>query len=110
MRVVIGRESDKLNKKDLIILTANIKLADIINGLKSDCYRCPVALATARELRNYSETSLSLDVGEEAISLYSTSGDVYTTKMPQEMLEFISKFDSGKTVSPFSSTLVFERI
>lgn len=110
MRVVIT-ETNSLNNKDLLILTPEIFEEDIAEGEKeSDC-ACPIALAMKRELYknnvNFEYTRVS--VADTRIRVYCGT-KLYLTDTPQEMREFIFRYDANLEVQSFSSTLIFERI
>lgn len=110
MRVVIGRESDELNLKSTLILTAKIEEEDIERGSSKCSYSCPIALAIVRGLEENGCNVERVDVGYKYIALELHTGETYNTDIPQEMLDFVFRFDGGYIPEPFTSTLIFERI
>ena len=72
----------------IITVTAD----DIKRGNRQDCFECPVARAVRRAM------SKSAWVG------YFTMGwdGSKARKLPKKVASFVSRFDSGKPVKPFS--------
>ena len=74
-------------------VTITVTQEDIDQGIRESYYSCPIARAAERALKwrvmVYTDTIL---VGD--------SGCDY--KLPESAQEFISRFDTGKPVKPFS--------
>ena len=65
---------------------------DIIEGKRSDCWACPIALALRRA------------VGDQVHVYFSTisdGGGVWRRQLPREAVEFQRAFDAGEWVAPF---------
>jgi len=74
---------------------------DHINrGLKSDCARCPVALALGEAL-NLPHNRISVDPDEIWV------GGEGVIETPPEVANFVYDFDEGKLVHPFEFDLEF---
>ena len=65
---------------------------EIKRGNRQDCFKCPVARATSRA------TSKSAWVGYFTMGLDGRKA----RKLPKKVASFVSRFDSGKPVKPFS--------
>lgn len=83
-----------MEEKIIVSVTAE----DIAAGVKADCTLCPIAIAATRAL------------GEKAIT-YGRLGvlvgmppehRIYDTVPPLAMHEFMSAFDNGMPVAPFT--------
>lgn len=70
---------------------------DIEHGLPCEEKGCPIALAVSR--------ALGIEAGKVSISLDDVfvSGAEFT--LPAKAVAFISRFDDGKTVKPFTFTI-----
>jgi len=81
-------------------VTIAVTAEDIANGDPGNCSTCPVALAISRE------TGLDasfLDVDQEEIII-----DEGQLTCPIVVQQFISRFDNGKPVDPFTFELPIE--
>jgi len=70
---------------------------DIKNGDKRTCVSCPVALALGRALGSYAFAG--------PISLFPYSGSTLRIDTPDEVIQFMTNFDAGLPVQPFSFTI-----
>jgi hypothetical protein len=95
----------------------NVTQRDIDRGIKSDCAKCPVALAAARVLGKYATPhaegleTVTVDGCDIGVSLATRPPPPWSSfpawawyKLPQEASLFISGFDFGKPVKPFRFT------
>jgi hypothetical protein len=73
----------------------NVTQEDIDEGKPVVCNECPVALAIARALPGCEIHVLG--------TIVIVNGMYY--QLPDECLDFVTRFDDGKSVSPFSFTL-----
>lgn len=80
--------------------------SDIDHGERHCCERCPVARAITRAIGNRVAVAVYADRGAE---LGITSGG-YTRwiSLPDEVIEFINRFDIGLKVAPFTFELAYE--
>ena len=69
----------------------DVTVEDIQQGKQGQCKTCPIALATARTL------GMPVHVGLTYIFT-----DALTGKLASEVQDFISCFDKGQTIKPFS--------
>ena len=81
--------------------TINVTAEDIACGGRGNCSRCPVAKALTRCVPGVKESYASYTGG----SLYAIAGPGLRVKFPIEVAYFISDFDSGLPVSPFTFTV-----
>lgn len=71
---------------------------DIQNGIKKDCNKCPIALATVRVLPpNYTHIVVECDKIEA-----SNRGVNCYFNLPHKARDFIERFDTDNIVSPIS--------
>lgn len=74
----------------------------IDNGVKNNCEACPVALAMKdkgmRDIRVMPNMF-------ECIEFTSKAGLIHLRDMPNKVMEFVAKFDTGKKVKPFEFRL-----
>lgn len=80
-------------------ITVNVTQQDINRGIKMACLHCPVSLALTRSYNSKE----SIFVGGAD---YFVKNRVY--RLPQELKDFIHKFDNGFEVKPF--TLTFQEV
>jgi hypothetical protein len=77
---------------------------DIAQGMPGNGWRCPVALAIARDLGCHTM------VGEGwAVTVapdFTVASDFRSLDLPPEVQTWIRKFDRGETVEPFEFELV----
>jgi hypothetical protein len=73
--------------------TITVTQEDINVGMPNRCYRCPVALALTRAFNETAEVLYG--------SAYIVDSRQYL-KLPIEVSCFISSFDKGEPVKPFS--------
>lgn len=75
--------------------TVTVTQADIDGGVRNKCTKCPVALALKRLFpgRRISVANYSIKVGS------------CLERMPSEVISFVSWFDIGRAVQPFSFPL-----
>lgn len=97
-------------------VTIEVTQEDIDNGQKCSTSLCPIALASARCFANAGVMDTRLSdapmVSVKSICMWH-KGENWTKtfmaiKLPQEASTFITDFDKGKEVVPFSFTLTFE--
>jgi hypothetical protein len=91
-------------------LTVHVTPTDIEAGIRQDCTACPVAIATARAL------SLACDEWAETVEAYEAAIDVFFDSEPlvrayppQEVRDFMWRFDNASWVEPFTFGLSFYR-
>jgi len=78
-------------------ININVTENDIRQGVPEDCNQCPIAIAA---LRVFPETEIRVG---DMIEVYPLNGDDEEWyDLPDSALEFISDFDDGKDVHPFS--------
>ena len=65
---------------------------DIKNGIRNDTCSCPIALACKKALKTN-----EIDVGETKLYVQNCRYNI-----PKKVQNFISCFDTGKKVKPFS--------
>ena len=70
---------------------------DIANGKRSKCTKCPIALAI-RRVQGCSTYMVS------SYSIYNRSYE-YLCNLPKKAANFVSQFDDGNKVKPFSFTV-----
>ena len=71
----------------------------IDNGIRDSCLQCPIALALLEALPIH-----DVWVHKEEISIFdATSNKVYGPNL--QVRDFITRFDAGEEVEPFSFTL-----
>lgn len=79
---------------------------DIRNGLKETASLCPIALAAKRSLAKIG----SMDgVGITIIGFTANNGRQYNLDLPNEVTEFIRRFDGDEPVEPFEFQLEIEK-
>lgn len=82
-------------------MVINVTQEDIYFGQRKECYKCPVALAINRSL-----PEMTAKVGHFDICLYdATRKPLRTVETPLSVWVFITKFDLGRRVEPFSFEL-----
>lgn len=83
---------------------------DIASGERGNACECPIAIAIKRATE-CSRVYVSYD-WPRFISIASSEkgGKVYDYKLDAESLNFMSSFDNGSQVSPFSFELTISRI
>lgn len=81
-------------------IVVNVTHSDIDDGTKMSCTGCPVVLGIRRSLGHLGDVR----VGNPCVSLWN-NGRRYETIVPPEASRFISNFDDGRPVSPFSFSL-----
>lgn len=74
-----------------------VKQRHIQDGVKGECFMCPVALAVTEI------THCMTRVGTEFIKVYDEPFQKF--EMPAEVAKFIEEFDDGDSVQPFSFDL-----
>jgi hypothetical protein len=79
-----------------ILVTAD----DIENGLRNNCFQCPVALAIFRTL-----PTSRVKVTETRTSIWDMDGRVKVYYTPLTVSQFIRKYDHEQFVEPFSFEL-----
>lgn len=77
----------------------NVTQADIDAGLPLQCYLCPLALAITRVLGKAAAVTSS------KAYLNITGGESIKCSLPEEAIEFRTRFDCGRPVQPFSFKL-----
>jgi hypothetical protein len=93
---------DTLNKKPLKTLTVNVPL-DVINGSQPrDFNRCMVAEAIQQKYPT--ATYIYVDT---SIIRFTLNGIRYWFLPPQNVKNFITKYDRGERVAPFTFTTSF---
>lgn len=77
----------------------DVTIADIIQGEKGNCGKCPIALAMRRKFPNYEAnvTSQRIKVFERCVH---GAVLVATYFLPAEAVRFVGNFDSGSKVIP----------
>ena len=94
--------------------TVFVKPEDISQGMRSHADLCPVALAVKRLLPDL-KADVQVGIEEISISGVGLSGepgdDRHATynavDVPEEVNDFVARFDSCGTVEPFSFTVTF---
>ena len=73
---------------------------DIRKGKKSNCMRCPVALAVKRLLPGH-------EVWADSLSIDVWTHDEYrrVATTPKKVATFMDRFDTGQPVKPFTFTM-----
>lgn len=82
--------------------TIHVLRRHIDEGLKSDCNRCPVALAL------HEHTGLPhVSAGPTALIASSTLGNFaeFYAQTPQIVRKFMAEFDNGEVIAPFNFTV-----
>lgn len=78
-------------------ITIEVTQEDIDAGRKGNCYLCPIALAAARVF------NLDVSVGASWLSVEASNGaEVAMFKLPQAARTFVTLFDGGHPVAPFT--------
>lgn len=72
---------------------------DIMRGMKKDCFSCPIARAMKRQ------GFTSVTVGRNQILASHADGSVVDVAAPKKVRVFVSRFDDGQYVEPFSFVL-----
>lgn len=85
------------------MIKINVLKRDIEKGEEKDCEYCPVALAVKRATHH--RVGVAGDVVEIYRGVYSTS--YYS--LPAKAINFIKRFDGGKSVKPFSFKMTPDR-
>ena len=85
--------SSKTNK----VYTIDVTARDIAKGVKNDIDQCSVARAARRVFRrSLNVDGFTINIGDGFLSEYRE------LSLPKRARNWIHKFDSGKTVKPFS--------
>lgn len=85
------------------IAKIDVTLDDIAHGERSECSRCPIALAIKREC----DDAIALDVGAEEVDITYACRTRARGLLPPEAQKFVEAFDGGNPVSPFSFEITF---
>ena len=83
---------DNVKTKSVIRVTQE----DIDNGVRTNCFNCPLSLAVKRSLN-----AVSADVSRWCIEFKLASGLAGRFVLPKEAVDFVRGFDSDKKVEPF---------
>jgi hypothetical protein len=81
-------------------ITISVTADDIAQGKQRDCRRCPIACAVRRAFPH-----AVVDVDEADINIWKSGLIAETFReyvLPDEAREFISAFDAGESVKPFT--------
>lgn len=87
-----------------------INKIDILNGLRQDCYLCPIALALKRKLRNKCEELIVSHDNLEFDLIHRNIFFTYVAKLPLKAQNFIKEFDYIGYAKPFSFEVKLKRI
>lgn len=85
------------------MITVNVTEEDIKEGIKEDCWRCPIARAINRALPD----GWVCDVSNYKVTLIKNLCPVEVHPLPWVARGFISMFDSGNVVEPITFELPF---
>jgi hypothetical protein len=116
-------------------ITVRVTQEDIDEGVRHNCDRCPVALATSRgisqrEGRPHAEVVEYVEVAEgcayiipsespcayviqcelSTVPLHMRRTKLRCTDVPRIAADFIQDFDSGQPVTPLTFDLTFEEV
>jgi len=82
--------------------TIDVTEEDINDGVRQNCWTCPIALAAVRSLDDHTAYA--------ALFLFvRRPGGTLSAPLPNEAVRFMSDFDAGLPVKPFSFTVTFNR-
>ena len=86
----------------------NVRRGDIIKGQRSNCYECPVALATRKIFPAY-----EIAVGQGGIFMRINENHIFTAKLPIEAEQWVSEFDAlsimmHTTIKPITFDVEFK--
>lgn len=111
LKRLFGRPSSNPRLPDTFELHVWVTREDIAKGQTSDPYRCPIALALKRALREqFSVTPAYLTVsvtGGRFFVMDHGKAVTHTAKWPDGIAEFILDFDTHDEVEPFDFTATF---
>lgn len=83
-----------------MIVTVDVTQDDIRDGVRGQCYRCPVARAISRLL-----VSTVLAQVTPGLVVFPACGTVPPVPLPEHAGRWIDAFDGGYNVRPFSFVL-----
>lgn len=92
---------ENLGPGEDVAITFEVTQDDIDHGRWRDCNECPIARSAVREFPGY-----EVSVGS-AIRMYGAGGS-YRAALPATAENFITSFDYGHPVDPFSFTAHFQ--
>jgi hypothetical protein len=78
-----------------ITITVPVTQSDIDNGIRADCWQCPVALALWRV------TGWKWHISGYTVGAFPIARKQALCDLPLPVWEFIDRFDTDKTVLPF---------
>jgi hypothetical protein len=82
---------------------------DIKNGYQNSCYRCPIALAISRRLKELNIWYSMVEVFKADVYIYKPS-DKEIWLLPAKAQYFITQFDTNGIVEPFEFNLVKDNV
>lgn len=85
-------------KFDFAELEIHLRQDHIDKGQRSECTRCPGALALIEQVPDVE----SVDVDDIRVIFRTVMGATVKVETPEELHDFIIDFDDGKPVKPFS--------
>src|SRR5690348_452339 len=95
--------NDDLRRMSMQTFQIEVTQEDIDKGLKGNCSACPIALAVNRTIPGANST-----VSDMFNHVYCPGVSRKNADTPDDAAWFISDFDDGKPVEPFSFTLTLE--
>lgn len=95
-----------------VALTLDVNQSCIDRGIPSNCSNCPIALATNNAINAGQVHQFGLYAKANALriaifSQYSPK-ELYKAKTPEELDQFMERFDLRGSVSPISVEVTFE--
>lgn len=89
----------------MVVLEIDVTADDILNGVREDALACPVALAAMRAT-GCGHVMTDGDV----LRIDESGGETMEGNLPDSVAEFVSRFDRGDPVLPFSFGVELEPI
>lgn len=86
-------------------VTLKVTAEHISKGSRSNCQRCPVALA----LRDIIDPAYVVTVGCSGMSMGKNGRLDFSSRTPESVKDFIYQFDCYKSVQPFEAKLDIPR-
>jgi hypothetical protein len=81
-------------------LVIEVTAGDIARGIAEDCEKCPIALA-ARRLHPTARVHVGGELAREIVTYWP---GMSRYDMPDEAVDFVTAFDKGAPVAPFTFT------
>lgn len=78
------------------MLKIDVTAEDIAKGIQNDCEACPIALALSRAVPGADFIEVDGDAN------YELDDVTYYARFPESAKNFVTRFDAGETVEPFT--------